>query len=428
MIKEQNSQKVDENVQKNYEILCRRIQDRIANQDKVSFLFSRENTHAFTPDYFVLNEIGQNSFQRLLNISLSRYAWPLWKNFFLRKITARLLKPVQNIFKPKILSLALDVHAPELMRHWEASASHVLKSNKIFRNAVFYEVFLFLTDSLSDLLKILEVHPDLFSEEKLDHHRIVMAQYPALRNEIMNCQDPQKQIELCLFASSCLNQFDLMNHKLSQFMEVSDKYMKAMLNGSLPIQESLPSVSYENLKRISRFLTQGKKNILFECDNCGEILVDLIFVEILLKAGHGVTLACKENFILNDVTQKDLLEYLELAQLSHLKSYLPSKQLKIIHTGSSIPGKYLFEVPQAYQDCYLNSDCLILKGEGNFQTMPFARLNKGKAFAYFYKKPIFYALSVKTSHLMQLIQTIFGVRDLSAKSNIFYYYSEPLKD
>ena len=64
---------------------------------------------------------------------------------------------------------------------------------------------------------------------------------------------------------------------------------------------------------------------------------------------------------------------------SHLKTFIDTGQLRMISSGSSIPGKWIYACSQAYQLAYQQCHAVILKGQGHLETSP--------KFGVFYAKP-----------------------------------------
>ena len=130
------------------------------------------------------------------------------------------------------------------------------------------------------------------------------------------------------------------------------------------------------------------QTVLYECDNCGEIIFDLLVVLALIKQGKHVVMVAKFQPILNDVTCLELTRIIESEPVFRLLKQALSDQLTIISANRfPMVGKYLPKVTPEYQHAFSNSDFVWLKGQANFQTMP--RIN----FSVFeqkinYKKPI----------------------------------------
>jgi hypothetical protein len=127
-------------------------------------------------------------------------------------------------------------------------------------------------------------------------------------------------------------------------------------------------LAINNLESFTEDLEQAK-NILYLGDNCGELVFDRLFIETLRKP---VTLAVKENPIINDALMSDAIECgLE-------------RRCRIISNGTDCPGTPpLKKCSSEFTKAWHKSDMIISKGQGNFETLSETR------------GPIYFMLMVK---------------------------------
>lgn len=123
------------------------------------------------------------------------------------------------------------------------------------------------------------------------------------------------------------------------------------------------------------------ENILYLCDNSGEIVFDSLVVEELKTK---VTFAVKEKPIINDALQEDALT----CGLDKLGD--------IISNGTSCPGTPLRKCSTEFQRKFSKADLIISKGQGNFET-----LSEIAA-------PIYFLLTVKCPVIANHINDITG--------------------
>ncbi|MDP8298361.1 MAG: ARMT1-like domain-containing protein [Candidatus Tantalella remota] len=114
---------------------------------------------------------------------------------------------------------------------------------------------------------------------------------------------------------------------------------------------------------------RGAKNILYILDNAGEIVFDRILVEEM-PAGKTVC-AVRSKPIINDVTMEDAV------------SVGLDKIVKVIPSGSDIPGTVVNECTKEFRSYYKKADLIISKGQGNYETLADER------------KPIFFIFKAK---------------------------------
>ena len=115
---------------------------------------------------------------------------------------------------------------------------------------------------------------------------------------------------------------------------------------------------------------KSAEKILYILDNCGEAVLDKLLLD-QLPAGR-VTLGVRGRFILNDVTRREV-------PMSGLGNF------PVIDTGDGAPGVSLRDSAPEFLAAMAESDLIIAKGQGNFES-----LESG-----FTAKPIFYLFRVK---------------------------------
>ena len=101
----------------------------------------------------------------------------------------------------------------------------------------------------------------------------------------------------------------------------------------------------------------NSQSLLYLCDNCGEIILDLIFIQYIHKYYPDVkiTLALRNEPIINDICIDD-------------KDYLPIEDyIEVISNTTNTPG-FIYDKASLYmQDIFNESDIVISKGQGNFE-------------------------------------------------------------
>jgi len=104
-----------------------------------------------------------------------------------------------------------------------------------------------------------------------------------------------------------------------------------------------------------KYSVQQAEKILYLTDNAGEIVLDRLLIERLPLS--RVTVAVRGGAILNDATRED-------AQAAGL-----DRLVRIIDNGSDAPGTLLADCSESFQRCFRESDLIIAKGQGNFETL-----------------------------------------------------------
>lgn len=114
----------------------------------------------------------------------------------------------------------------------------------------------------------------------------------------------------------------------------------------------------ENLLRFKKDLEKAKK-LVYLTDNCGEIVLDKVFMEFLKKLYPELNIIAivRGGDTLNDATFSDS----EMIGLD--------KVVDVISNGTAIPGTDIEEISDEAKKVLQEADIIISKGQGNFETM-----------------------------------------------------------
>jgi uncharacterized protein with ATP-grasp and redox domains len=186
--------------------------------------------------------------------------------------------------------------------------------------------------------------PDLFYFEKSNQNEKIMELYPALEKMIHEATDP---LNLAVKLSILGNSMDLMVADTSFTVEdsITDR-VKAPL-------------SDENYSKFRQQL-EASNDLLIFGDNAGEIVFDKLLIETIKKM-HKLEIAYVVRRVptLNDATLKDA------------KSVGLEKIATVIENGidGPLPGTLLSRCSSELNDFVNQSDLIISKGGGNFDTL-----------------------------------------------------------
>ncbi|MBV5342002.1 MAG: DUF89 family protein [Deltaproteobacteria bacterium] len=123
--------------------------------------------------------------------------------------------------------------------------------------------------------------------------------------------------------------------------------------------------------------------LLYICDNCGEIVFDMLFIKQLLHTYPGLQIvaAVRDKPIINDATLEDA----KVVGLDRL--------VTTISSGSIYPGTILSETSEEFQKLFKSADLILAKGQGNFETLlPLA------------DKKLYFLLRIKCEYMASLAQ------------------------
>jgi damage-control phosphatase, subfamily I len=142
---------------------------------------------------------------------------------------------------------------------------------------------------------------------------------------------------------------------------------------SLIVRTMKKEPAIDNSKELEDELIKSE-NVLFLADNIGEIVFDKMLIEKINDYQVEVTVALKENPILNDACIEDALK-IGLDEVSHLTS-----------TGTDSIGIIEEDVSSKFMELFNKSDMVVAKGLGNYEGLGEMELGK---------KPVFCLLNAK---------------------------------
>lgn len=123
------------------------------------------------------------------------------------------------------------------------------------------------------------------------------------------------------------------------------------------------------------------RDILFVCDNAGEIVFDVLLMETLheLRPGLRIHAALRERPILNDATITDA------------RAIGMHKVARLLSSGSVYAGTPLEECSDEFRQLFSGADLVVSKGQGNFSSL--------RAHAH---DRMFFALRIKCSTIARI--------------------------
>lgn len=133
------------------------------------------------------------------------------------------------------------------------------------------------------------------------------------------------------------------------------------------------------------------KSIAFLTDNCGEIVMDKLLIEMIQKRNPEaeITVIVRGKDVLNDATMDDA------------KQVGLTEMVRVIGNGSDIGGTCLEEISEESRNAIDSADVILAKGQGNFETLQNCGKNiyyifmcKCEMFAKRFQVPRFYGMLI----------------------------------
>lgn len=108
-----------------------------------------------------------------------------------------------------------------------------------------------------------------------------------------------------------------------------------------------------------RKLVECADDLLYVCDNAGEIVFDILLMEVLrdIRPGLRIVAAFRERPILNDATLEDA------------RQVGMDRVAELVSSGSIYAGSPLSECSDSFRDLFAKADVVVSKGQGNFSSL-----------------------------------------------------------
>ena len=199
---------------------------------------------------------------------------------------------------------------------------------------------------------------DPYLQVKEHFNRYALKMYPELKDRIENSADPLETAVRLAIAGNIID--------LGVKSGLAESQVVNTLGRSL--SETFDLDALEEFRNA----TAQAKDILYLGDNAGEIVFDRLLIEQL--PCNNITYVVKAGPIINDATMRDA----EMTGLTDVVS--------VIDNGSDAPGTILQSCSRGFLGRFSESDLVIAKGQGNYETL--SDVNKNIFFMLKAKCPV----------------------------------------
>ena len=184
-----------------------------------------------------------------------------------------------------------------------------------------------------------------YAEIKRKYNDLVLGKENTLRQRIEASDDPLKKALGYARAGNYID-FGAMNH-------VEDDVLMNLLDQAELKEQDLPAM--ESFVRQCR----NARSFLLLADNCGEIVLDKLFIEQLLKRFPGLEakVMVRGGEVLNDATEEDA-RYSGIDQIA-----------QVISNGNTVAGTVYDMLTEQAQIALNTADVILAKGQGNYETL-----------------------------------------------------------
>ncbi len=192
------------------------------------------------------------------------------------------------------------------------------------------------------VIKEITGNNDPLKKIKAEENEAALKLYPHFKKLVTSSKDPL--LSACKLAIAA----NAIDNGPKQESFNSNKIVQLVSEIDLAINDYFPFRSHlENTRRL-----------LYIGDNAGEIVLDRILIEELIKTGKlEVTYVVRGSPVINDVTYEDAA------------SVGMDKVANIVSSGSDAPGTILPQCSLEMQRYYHSSDLIIARGQGNYESL-----------------------------------------------------------
>ena len=179
---------------------------------------------------------------------------------------------------------------------------------------------------------------DPYIEEKIMGNNIALKYLPTVQELLEKEENLENYVKMAILGN-------ILDFGAFELGTDFDKLITEKLNCDLAINHT--DLLENDLKK--------HKNLLYLVDNTGEIVFDRLFIKKIKEYNIDITIAVKENPILNDACLKDALK-------TGLDEFG-----EIISIGTDTVGVVYSEISKEFKCIFDNADFIISKGMGNYE-------------------------------------------------------------
>lgn len=229
-----------------------------------------------------------------------------------------------------------------------------------------------------------------YKELKHKYNQLMLSKEKELETRIRSSADP---VYTCIQYVCAGNYIDF-----SAVSDINETMLQKLLDKAEE-KAADETASEEEYQHFRKDLEYAKK-LVYLTDNCGEIVLDKLFIRILKEQYPelDITVIVRGQDVLNDATMEDARE----VGLSDI--------VECIGNGCATPGTVLTKVSEEAKQKILSADVIISKGQGNFEGMYGSGVNpyymflcKCELFVRRFGLPQFTSVFAREDHIKTLI-------------------------
>ena len=190
-----------------------------------------------------------------------------------------------------------------------------------------------------------------YTSVKKKYNQLMLDMEASLEETIRNSEDP---LETALLYARIGNYIDF-----AALPEVSKKTALSLIKS-----ENKDDLDEQEYRQFCQDMKKAE-NVVYITDNCGEIVLDKIAIQILKKIFPNIRITALVRGLPagNDATMED-------AEFCGLTDVVP-----VLGNGNDVGGTWLHGISTHARELLYNADVIIAKGQGNYETMHGCGLN-----------------------------------------------------
>lgn len=367
----------------------------------------------YQPDYFLIKTFGRNKIESKLNLLLFSVFPSIWKRYIWKKICKKMCTHLRD---EHAVHFDLPLHDRKLFIN--VCFQHLYKHHIYWGNTTFTDIFIFIALFLLKFSEEVLKTPDRFTSIKKDQNDKMLALVNEIKDDIQ--AHPQCTSILAYLAIKG-NWMDVFENDPDAFFLAFGEEVNELMDSDEILNAHKTTNSFFHIDSFLSAVEGAPKSILYECDNSGEVVLDLLLIEHLIGKGHTVTITTKTRPFLNDVLAPEIKQLIT-DNFPVLLDALNTNTLRLIAHDLAFAGKVFTEVNQDYKEALKQADFMIAKGQGHFQTMPIVDTIQSQQVIP-YTLPVFYLLGVRADIIYWCCHALFKTSRPEKGTVMLYAYN-----
>lgn len=375
--------------------------------DMTWILSSHRTVH---PDYFLVKSFGRTRFEAWMNSVLFRLAPYLWRRIVWKKMCNKMCRHLRDEH-----ALHFDLPRDDKKLFVNVCYQHLYNHWNFWGNTTFSDIFMFIALYLQKFSEDVLKTPDRFREIKISQNTKMLELIREIKDDLVSHSNATSIMAYLAIKGNWMDVFE--NDPEAFFFAFSEEVNEVMDSDAI-LKTHRKENTFFHIESLLSAVEGTPKTIVYECDNSGEVVLDLVFIEHLIKKGHTLYVTTKSAPFLNDVCDNEI-QNLIADHFPNLTQSIEANKLTLLTHELGFAGKFFSEVKNDYKKALQQADFMILKGQGHFQTMPMVDLiHSGTPIPY--RLPVFYLLGVRADIIHWCCTALFK-KTIPEKGTVMLY-------